>query len=76
MTPDLLKAVEELYINPGTSNFSDDDYTDDRLSQGRPKKRTKRARDAVTKELEETFLRPPTSFGPAWLNKLQQYVAN
>ena len=70
MASDLLHAVGRLDLNPG--NCSHDVSIDERLSQHLPRKRTKRDPEALKKELENTILSPPTSFGAEWLNKLQQ----
>ena len=70
MSSDLLRAVERLHLD--ASNSDQDDGIDDKLTQQIPRKRIKRDREALEKELEDKFLSPPISFGPEWLNKLQQ----
>ena len=73
MATDLLNAIKALQIK----NEDDDEKEfslDDMLMEPRPRKRPKTAPHALKKSLEETFLNPPTSFKPEWLNKLQQYV--
>lgn len=73
MATDLLKAVRGLQFKD--KDEQDQDFAlDEILTEPRPRKRPKRAPEALKKELEETFLTPPTSFSPEWLNKLQQYV--
>jgi antiviral helicase SKI2 len=71
MATDLLKAVKGLQIK--YRDEKDDDFSiDEMLTEPRPRKRPKRAPQALKKELEEAFLTPPTSFSSEWLNKLQQ----
>ena len=45
---------------------------DEVLTERRPRKTQKKSLDTVKKELEETFLKPPTSFSQEWLRRLQQ----
>lgn len=73
MASDLLRAVSELYIDHGRE-IEDDDYIDEKLTQQRPRKRTKQSHVSLRKEIENDFLSPPTSFGSEWLNRLQQHV--
>ena len=70
MTPDLLRAVERLHLS--SSDSQQDAFTDDRLRQQLDRKRTQRDPQDLTKELEDRFLSPPTSFGAEWLNRLQR----
>lgn len=67
MTEALIDAVEALHVSTD-ENFCIDDI----LTERRPRKKEKKSLDAVKKELEEMFLKPPTSFSAEWLNKLQQ----
>ena len=67
MADNILEAVRALEISTD-ENFCIDDI----LSERRLRKREKKPFDAVKKELEETFLKPQTSFNAEWLNKLQQ----
>ena len=71
MAADLLEAVNALQVSEGESHQGFDG-TDDLLTEQRPNKRRRKSLDAVKKELEQAFLRPPTSFNGEWLNKLQQ----
>ncbi len=71
MTTDLLRAVNELVIG---AEEGDGGCIDDRLTSQRPKARSQRDPEALKRKLESDFLTPPTSFGPEWLNRLQQYV--
>lgn len=74
MTSELLEAVEKVRID-ADEGILGEECIDDVLHNQRPKKRTKRDREALKRELEKQFLTPPRSFGPEWLNRLQQYVA-
>ena len=67
MANNILKAVKALRIS-NDENFCIDDI----LSERRPRKKEQKPLEAVKTELEETFLKPPTSFSTEWLNKLQQ----
>ena len=67
MANNILEAVNALRISNG-ENFCIDDI----LSEQRPRKKEQKPLEAVKIELEETFLKPPTSFSAEWLNKLQQ----
>ena len=73
MATDLLDAIKALQIKDEDDDEKDFSL-DDMLMEPRPRKRPKKASDALKKSLEETFLNPPTSFNTEWLNKLQQYV--
>lgn len=44
------------------------------LEEYRPRKRSPPTLEALKQELEDEFLKPSTTFGANWLNKLQQYV--
>ncbi len=73
MGTDLLNAVKGLQIKD--EDDKDRDFSiDDILTKSRPRKRSRRAPEALKRNLEEAFLTPPTSFNSEWLNKLQQYV--
>lgn len=62
-----LEAVEGLRLS------TDEGFCiDDALTKRRPRKPKPKNLDTVKQELEETFLKPPTSFSPEWLNRLQQ----
>lgn len=74
MACDLLHAVSELYIGSGEQISQDEDCIDDKLNLQRPRKRTKWDPAILKKDTEMDFLSPPTSYGPDWLNKVQQYV--
>lgn len=74
MTSGLLRAVERLRIGANEHDDDQDGSIDGKLSQQRPRKRTKREIPALKKQLEKDFLTPQTSFDAEWLNKLQQYV--
>ena len=67
MADNIIEAVEALRISTD-ENFC----IDDSLSERRLRKKERKPLDVVKKELEETFLKPPTSFSAEWLNKLQQ----
>ena len=74
MTAELLNVVKGLRMTDG----GDQDQSvpiDEMLKKSQSKKRPRKAPGALKKELEDSFLNPPTSFSPEWLNKLQQYVA-
>lgn len=71
MTSDLLRAVGELVIQ---AEELGEESIDDKLSRQRPQTGGKGDRDTLKRDLESDFLTPSTSFGPEWLNKLQQYV--
>lgn len=73
MASDLFRALSELYIDH-KREIEDDDYIDEKLTQQRPRKRTKQSHESLRKEIEKDFLSPPTSFGSEWLNRLQQHV--
>ena len=69
MKTDLLDAMEALRIR-----IDKDEHfcIDDILTERRPRRKEQKSLDAVKKEIEETFLTPPTSFSAEWLNRLQQ----
>ncbi len=73
MKTELLNAVKGLQLNDG-DNQDQSFSIDEMLKESRSKKQQRKAPDALKKELEDSFLNPPTSFSPEWLNKLQQYV--
>lgn len=75
MASDLIRAVDQVYIGSREKEMQHDECIDDKLSQQRSRKRTKRDPDALRRKIEDGFLSPPTSFGSGWLNSLQQYVA-
>ena len=67
MADNLLETAKALRIS------TDEDFCiDDVLLERRARKKEKQPLEAVKKELEEKFLKPSTSFGAEWLNKLQQ----
>lgn len=55
-------------------NVADEDpcWIDSILEEQRPRKRSRRSRDDVIRDLEEEFLTPSTAFNVEWLNRLQQ----
>lgn len=67
MSNELLTAIEALRLSK-----SNDFCIDDVLTERRPRKKESKSLDTIKKEIEETFLKPPTSFSAEWLNKLQQ----
>ena len=71
MTADLFEAVNGLHLGEGGSDSSFG-CVDDFLTNQRPKKRRRKSLSTIKKELEQAFLRPPTSFNTEWLNRLQQ----
>ncbi len=75
MASNLLRAVNQLSIDCREQEMQDDDCIDEKLSQKRPGRGTKRDLDALRRGIEDDFLSPPTSFGSDRLNRLQQYVA-
>jgi len=72
MTSDPLNAVERLSISADNLCGDDNAGIDNRLSEQRSKRRKRSSPEALKNQLEESFLSPPTSFGPEWLNKFQQ----
>ena len=72
MNSDLIHAVERFGIKEAAGQ---DDCIDDKLHLPLPPHRTKRDPEAIKRQLEAEFLTPPTSFGPEWLNRLQQYAS-
>ena len=75
MDPQLVAAVEKLHISSSDEAVRDEiEDIDVLLEQLQPRKRQRRTPEGIKKELEEQYLKPSTSFGTAWLNKLQQYV--
>ncbi|KAF2097937.1 antiviral helicase [Rhizodiscina lignyota] len=58
-------AIENLNIKDSTS-------IDPLLYLQRPRKRIKRSKVDLARELEQDFLTPSTTFSPSWLNELQQ----
>ena len=71
MGEELVNAVGKLQIKNDDGN--DWDFSiDEILDEPRARKWPKRAPDELKKQLEGTFLNPPTSFNTEWLNKLQQ----
>ncbi|KAL8830040.1 MAG: hypothetical protein Q9191_001657 [Dirinaria sp. TL-2023a] len=69
MASSLIDAVEKLRLSSHQDDF---ETIDDLLTSERPRKKRRRSRESMKKELEESFLTPPTSFNVEWLNKLQQ----
>ena len=72
MTHELLEVVKKLHISSDQLELGNDGCIDDILSQQRPRKRSNPTPQDIKLDLEQTFLTPPTSFGPEWLNRLQQ----
>lgn len=71
MRRELLEAVEGFKAG-GRENFEPDDCIDDLLTDQRPRKQQCKTPETLKKQLEESFLSPPTSFDSSWLNRLQQ----
>ena len=71
MNLNLLQAIDDLTI---TANEKAENFIDDKLGNIKPRKRAKHDSHALRQSIESDFLSPPTSFGPDWLNRLQQYV--
>lgn len=71
MAAELIEAVDALHVSQDDSN-QDFDCIDDLLTAQRPKKRRRNSLNTIKAELEQAFLRPPTSFNTEWLNRLQQ----
>jgi hypothetical protein len=70
MAADLRAAMERLHVS--RSVLSDDFCVDDLLFDTRSRKRARLDADTLKSELEGEFLQPPTTFGPEWLDRLQQ----
>ena len=73
MAEDLRAALEKVRVS-ALSMPNQDGWIDGILEQQIPRKRQKRSKDELKKDLERDFLTPPTRFSIDWLNKLQQYV--
>ena len=72
MTEDLRQSLERLRLRAETPNSADDMAIDEILELPRKSPRIRKTKDEIKKEVEERFLTPPTSFGPEWLDRLQQ----
>ena len=72
MAGELLEAIQRLQISVNSDGQWNDGSIDALFTQSRPRKRTRKTPEAIKKELEEEFLRPPTTFSAEWLNRLQQ----
>ena len=71
MSEDLVRSVERLRLD--TASFVNDDTSiDDILFDKRPRKKKHESVEEIKAKIERGFLTPSTSFGPDWLNKLQQ----
>lgn len=65
MQQELFKAVKGF-------NAIREDCIDDLLSDKRPRKQKSKTPEKLKKQLEQSFLSPPTSFSSPWLDRLQQ----
>ena len=72
MTERLHAVIEKLHVSIDQLNLGEDGCIDSVLSQRRPLKRSKPTSKEVKRDLEQTFLTPPSTLGPEWLNRLQQ----
>ncbi|KAL8873947.1 MAG: hypothetical protein Q9174_000666 [Haloplaca sp. 1 TL-2023] len=70
---DLIHAIEGLQARATTLQSQTDDLLSNIVRQNRPKSSTESSKADLKRELEETFLQPPTKLDDAWLNKLQQH---
>ena len=67
---EFLHAVGRLQLDPDDNGLKHE-CIDDKLLQQRPRKRVKRDREHLKRDLESEFLSPPIAFDSEWLNKLQ-----
>lgn len=71
MANDLAATLEKLHLS--RQSFLDQGgHIDDILDQERPRKRPKKPKEELKKQLERDYLTPPKAFSTQWLNKLQQ----
>jgi len=71
MTQDIVSTLRQLQLDDVLCGESSIDPV---LDERRPRKRARKSEHDLKNDLEDEFLKPPTVFGPSWLNKLQQYV--
>ncbi|KAL8834030.1 MAG: hypothetical protein Q9170_003961 [Blastenia crenularia] len=69
---DLLSAIEELKVKAGKLESQTDQLLSHVKQHNGIIKSRSASRKTLTKELENSFLQPSTSFDEAWLNRLQQ----
>lgn len=69
---ELLKAIEDLRVKASTLETETDQLLFEIRQHNRPAIPSDSSRDTVTKQLENSFFQPPTTFDDAWLNRLQQ----
>ncbi|KAL9594569.1 MAG: hypothetical protein Q9179_005337 [Wetmoreana sp. 5 TL-2023] len=69
---DLINAIEGLQVKARTLERQTDDLLSKLIQQNRPQESTIPSVIDLKKQLEASFLRPPTSLDNVWLNKLQQ----
>lgn len=69
---DLLHAIEGLQARASKLEDQTDDLLSKLMHQNRPKKPSNPSQEDLKKDLETSFLQPPTTFDDAWLNTLQQ----
>jgi antiviral helicase SKI2 len=67
---DLKAALQKLHL--AATSFDSDATIDDILDSPRPRKRVKKSKDELKRELEKEFLTPSPTFNTQWLNRLQQ----
>ncbi|KAF2672754.1 antiviral helicase [Microthyrium microscopicum] len=66
----LASALEKFQL--AANSITDDAYIDDILDESRPRKRVRKTKEQLKKELEDEFLTPSPSFSTHWLNQLQE----
>lgn len=71
MQQDLLEAVRG-FNAVGREIIGRENCIDDLLADKRPRVQKGKTPDYLKRQLEESFLSPPTSFGSLWLDRLQQ----
>lgn len=71
MQQELMEAVKG--VNAVGHEIVEREYCiNDLLTDRRPRKQKNKIPEDLKKQLEESFLSPPTSFGFSWLDRLQQ----
>lgn len=69
---ELLNAIEGLQAKARTLESNTDHLLSQLRHRNRSVKSTDQSPESLAKQLEQSFLRPSTSFDEVWLNRLQQ----
>ncbi|KAJ9668094.1 Antiviral helicase ski2 [Coniosporium apollinis] len=67
----LAATLESVHLAADSSETGNPGWIDRILEEQRPRKRTRRTKDEIKRDLEQEFLTPSASFTTHWLNELQ-----